>query len=96
MKRTCKAASPTKEKVHPEGFEPPTPGSEDRGYDHTTPDDSNQLGQVALGEVPTVVPSDLPSETGAEIARVVLAWPSLPTMIRQAILGMVDAVKSGK
>lgn len=27
---TCEAASPGEEKMHPEGFEPPTPGSEDR------------------------------------------------------------------
>ena len=82
--------------VHPSGLEPLTFGSVDCGYVAPNVNDTNQLGQTPEGEVPTVVPSDLPSEITAEMARVVLAWPSLPPLIRQAILGMVEAVENGK
>ena len=56
---------------------------------------AQEFGNDAETEVPIVVPSDFPSEIAAEMARVVLAWPSLPPLIRQAILGMVEATQNG-
>ena len=93
---TCDKTSNVEEQAPPAGFEPATFGLGNCGYVATNVNDKNQLGQPPDSEVPSVVPSDLPSARAAEMARVVLAWPSLPPLIRQAILGMVEAFENGE
>ncbi len=66
-------------------------------------DSSNAIEQRDLRKtentgVPTMVPSDLETwfdtETGAELAQVVIAWPTLPAFMRQGILAMIQAAAS--
>ena len=44
--------------------------------------------------VPTDPETEFDTETGAELAQVVIAWPTLPASMRQGILAMIHAAAS--
>jgi hypothetical protein len=66
-------------------------GSVDRRHDSVTIDDDKELRQTENGVVPTMVPS--PPEAGLDpgLARLNVAWATLPAHIKAAILALLDA-----
>jgi hypothetical protein len=60
----------------------------------------NQLRQIEKGEVPTVVPSSsefpFARHIPSELAKVVIAWPGLPPIVKAGILAMINASASGQ
>ena len=86
-------------KVRPEGFEPPTLGSEDRCPVNVKAKKANRLRQAPLGEVPTVVRSSLHSDSGSIAAssedptpaQIAASWAHLPEAIRVEILALIQA-----
>jgi hypothetical protein len=53
-------------------------------------DTSNQLGQDAEAEVPTVVPCPPDPQISRDLANVKTAWNHLPDAIRAAILALIQ------
>jgi hypothetical protein len=75
-----------------------TSGFVDRGPKTVSSIRDSELRRTQNAVVPTMVPyaskTQIPSETGAELAVIVQAWPSLPDGLRQSILAMIQATRS--
>ncbi len=85
--------------VRPEGFEPPTLGSEDRCASDVKPSKTKDLRQPPKGEVPTVVPSSLRSDSGPfpaasddpVLAQITAGWADLPKAVKTGLLALIQA-----
>ncbi len=93
---TPNAAAPlsARSEVRPEGFEPPTLGSEDNFPSSPSASQDKDLRQVQSSLVPSVVPSASCTPEMAELItqlqHLTRIWPRLPASLRQAIVLMVQ------
>jgi len=83
--------------VHPEGFEPPTPGSEDccSFLRNSHIDNGLRHLNASVVSVLDLLPERLNSEELSRCVHLLQVWPHLPQSIRSAILLMIQPWTAG-